>query len=121
VIVDPDELAPFVPLATKSSDLEEFVDLADIDPVFFETSYYVAPHLGLKQYVLLMRVLESTSKAAIARFVMRGRWYTAALRSVYGRLMMSTLAYADEIVPVDEVEDLAGLESVEVADREVFG
>jgi DNA end-binding protein Ku len=66
-----------------------------------------------------MRPLESTGKAAIARFVMRGRRYTAALRSVDGRLMMSTLAYADEIVPVDEVDDLAGLGSVEVAEREV--
>ena len=46
VIVDPDELAPFVPLATKTIDVEEFVDLAEIDPIYFETSYYVAPHLS---------------------------------------------------------------------------
>ena len=43
VIVDPDELAPFVPLATKSIDVDQFVELGEIDPVFFETSYYVAP------------------------------------------------------------------------------
>ena len=45
VIVDPDELAPFVPLATKSIDVEQFVDLTEIDPVLFESTYYVAPHL----------------------------------------------------------------------------
>jgi non-homologous end joining protein Ku len=43
VIVDPDELAPFVPLATKTTEVEEFVNLAEIDPIYFETSYYVAP------------------------------------------------------------------------------
>jgi DNA end-binding protein Ku len=119
VLVDPDELAPFVPLPTKTIDLEEFVDVAAIDPVFFESSYYVAPHLSAKPYVVLLRALESSGKAAIARFVMRGRRYTAALRAVDGRLLMSTLAYADEVVPVQEVEDLAGLGDVEVADREV--
>ena len=53
------------------------------------------------------------------RFVMRSRQYTAALRADNGRLVLSTLAYADEIVPVDEVEDLAGLDTVDVSDREV--
>ena len=119
VLVDPDELAPFVPLNTKSVELQEFVDLDAIDPVFFETTYYVAPHLSPKPYALLARALESTGKVAIARFVMRGRQYTAALRAVEGRLQMSTLAYTDEVVPVEEVEGLEGLDRVEVADREV--
>jgi DNA end-binding protein Ku len=119
VLVDPDELAPFVPLNTKTVELEEFVDLEAIDPVFFETTYHVAPHLSQKPYALLARALESRGKVAIARFVMRGRQYTAALRAVDGRLMMSTLAYADEVVPVEEVEELHGLDTVEVADREV--
>jgi hypothetical protein len=55
VLVDPDELAPFVPLATKSIEVEEFVDLAEIDPVFFETTYYVAPASGPKPYALWSR------------------------------------------------------------------
>ena len=119
VIVDPDELAPFVPLATKTIEVEEFVNLAEIDPIYFETSYYVAPHLTTKPYVLLAKALESAGKVAIVRFVMRSRQYTAALRADEGRLVLSTLAYADEIVPVDEVEDLAGLDTVDVSDREV--
>ena len=119
MIVDPDELAPFVPLATKTIEVEEFVDLADIDPIFFETSYYVAPHLTTKPYALLARALESAGKVAIVRFVMRSRQYTAALRADQGRLVLSTLAYADEVVPVDEVEELAGLDAVDVSDREV--
>ena len=119
VIVDPDELAPFVPLATKTIEVEEFVNLAEIDPIYFETSYYVAPHLTTKPYALLAKALESAGKVAIVRFVMRSRQYTAALRADEGRLVLSTLAYADEIVPVDEVEDLAGLDKVDVSDREV--
>ena len=59
VLVDPDELAPFVPLATKTIEVEEFVDLADIVPIYFETSYYVAPHLTTKPYALLAKALES--------------------------------------------------------------
>jgi DNA end-binding protein Ku len=120
VIVDPDELAPFVPLATKSIDVEQFVDPAEIDPVFFDTTYYVAPAaMGAKPYALLVRALQSTGKAAIVRFVMRSRQYTAALRADDGRLTMSTLAYVDELVPAADVEELAGLETVEVSDREV--
>jgi DNA end-binding protein Ku len=110
VIVDPGELAPFVPLATNSIDVDQFVDLGEIDPVFFETSYYVAPAAtGAKPYALLARALEGSGKVAIVRFVMRSRQYTAALRAVDGRLVMSTLAYADEVVPLEEVDELIDL------------
>jgi DNA end-binding protein Ku len=120
VIVDPDELAPFVPLATKSIDVEQFVNLAEIDPVLFESTYYVAPSAtGAKPYALLAGALQSTGKVAIVRFVMRSRQYIAALRAVDGRLMMSTLAYADELVSVAEVDELHDLDKVDVSDREV--
>jgi DNA end-binding protein Ku len=120
VIVDPDELAPFVALATKSIDVEQFVDPAEIDPVFFESTYYVAPAAtGAKPYALLARALASTGRVAIVRFVMRSRQYTASLRSTNGRLVMSTLAYADEMAPAADVEELEGLDAVEVSDREV--
>jgi DNA end-binding protein Ku len=99
VIVDPDELAPFVPLATKTIEVEQFVNLAELDPIYFEISYYVAPHLTTTPYALLAKALESAGKVAIVRFVMRSRQYTAALRADEGRLVLSTLAYADEIVP----------------------
>jgi DNA end-binding protein Ku len=119
VLVEPEELEPFVPAASKEIVLEEFVDLVGIDPVFFETPYYLAPHLNPKPYVLLARALASTGKVAIARFVMRNRQYTAAIRADGNRLVMSTLAYADEVVPVVEVEDLDTLGGVDVSEREV--
>ncbi len=119
VVVDPDELEPFMPVATKSVDLEEFVDLAEIDPVFFDTAYHLAPDGPPKPYVLLARAMEASGKVAIGRFVMRNKQYTAAIRAEDGRLVMSTLAYADEVLDPASIEELQGLDDVEVSDREV--
>lgn len=119
VIVDPDELEPFMPVATKSVDLEEFVDLADIDPVYFDSAYHLAPDGPPKPYVLLARAMEASGKVAIARFVMRNKQYTAAIRAEGGRLVMSTLAYADEVVDPSTIDELNGLDEIEVNDKEI--
>jgi DNA end-binding protein Ku len=119
VQVDPDELEPFLPTATKSIDLEEFVDLADIDPVYFDSAYIVAPHQTPKPYKLLAQAMEAAGKVAIGRFVMRNKQYVAAIRAVDGVLMMSTMVFADEVVDVGAIEELEVLASVEVNDREV--
>ena len=119
VVVDPDELEPFMPVATKSVDLEEFVDLTDIDPVFFDTAYHLAPDGPPKPYVLLARAMEASGKVAIGRFVMRNKQYTAAIRAEDGRLVMSTLAYADEVIDPADIDELQGLDGVEVNDKEV--
>ena len=119
VVVDPDELEPFMPVATKSIDLEEFVDLEEIDPVYFDTAYHLAPDATPKPYVLLARAMEASGKVAIGRFVMRNKQYTAAIRAEDGRLVMSSLAYADEVVDPADIEELDSLIDVEVNDREV--
>jgi len=119
VVVDPDELEPFMPVATKSVDLEEFVDLADIDPVYYDTAYHLAPDGPPKPYVLLARAMEESGKVAIGRFVMRNKQYTAAIRAEEGRLVMSTLAYADEVVDPADIEELHGLDAVDVSSKEV--
>lgn len=119
VVVDPDELEPFIPAATKTVDLEEFVDLVEIDPVFFDSAYYVAPGSNPKPYVLLARAMEEAGKVAIGRFVMRNKQYTAAIRAEEGRLVMSTLAYADEVVDPATIDELNGLDEVEVSPKEV--
>ena len=84
VVVDPDELEPFIPAATKTIELEEFVDLDEIDPVYFDSAYYVAPDANPKPYVLLARAMEEAGKVAIGRFVMRNKQYTAAIRADRG-------------------------------------
>ena len=120
VVVDPDELEPFIPSATRSIDLEEFVDLDEIDPVYFDSAYIVAPDQTPKPYLLLARAMEQAGKVAIGRFVMRNKQYVAALRAVDGKLMMSTMVYDDEVVPTSAVDELDGLDEVEVSDKEVL-
>ena len=119
VVVDPDELEPFIPSATKTVDLDEFVDLSEIDPVYFDSAYYVAPDASAKPYVLLARAMEESGKVAIGRFVMRNKQYTAAIRAQDGRLVMSTLAYADEVVDPASIDELATLDEVDVTSKEV--
>lgn len=119
IVVDPDELEPFIPAATKTVDLEEFVDLDEIDPVFYDNAYYVAPGANPKPYVLLARAMEESNKVAIGRFVMRNKQYTAAIRAEEGRLIMSTLAYADEVLDPTAIDELNELDAVEVAPKEV--
>ena len=119
VQVDPDELEPFIPSATKSIDLEEFVDLDEIDPVYFDSPYIVAPDKTPKPYVLLARAMEEAGKVAIGRFVMRNKQYVAALRAQDGKLMMSTMVFADEVVDPSAIEELDVLDEVDVSAKEV--
>ena len=106
VVVDPDELEPFIPSATKSIDLEEFVDLDEIDPVYFDSPYILAPDKTPKPYALLAQAMEAAGKVAIGRFVMRNKQYVAAVRASEGTLLMSTMVFADEVVPVDSIDEL---------------
>ena len=119
VVVDPDELEPFIPSATKSIDLEEFVDLAEIDPVYFDTPYIIAPDKTPKPYVLLARAMEEAGKVAIGRFVMRNKQYVAAIRAVDGKLVMSTMVFADEVVDAGGIDELEALADIEVSAKEV--
>lgn len=119
IVVDPDELEPFIPSATKSIELEEFVDLAEIDPIYFDSPYIVAPDRTPKPYVLLAQAMEAAGKVAIGRFVMRNKQYVAAVRAVDGRLMMSTMVFAEEVVDVSSIEELENLGSIDVTAKEV--
>ena len=115
----PDELEPFILVATKAIDLEEFVDLADIDPVFFDTPYIVAPDNSAKPYMLLTKAMEDAGKVAVGTFVMRSKQYVAALRPVDGRLMLSTMAFADEVVDPGSIDELGDLEDVKIGPKEL--
>ncbi|MCB1000618.1 MAG: Ku protein [Acidimicrobiales bacterium] len=119
VVVDPDELEPFIPSATKSIDLEEFVDLDEIDPVYFDTPYIIAPDKTPKPYVLLARAMEEAGKVAIGRFVMRNKQYVAALRAQDGKLLMSTMVFADEVVSIGAIDELEGIDEIDVSAKEV--
>jgi DNA end-binding protein Ku len=119
VVVDMDELEPLLPVPTKTIDLEEFVDLDEIDPVFYNSSYVLAPDKLSKPYALLARAMEDGGKVAIGRFVMRTKQYLAAIRSVEGRLMMSTMVFADEVVPAETIPGLEDIEDEVLTEREM--
>jgi DNA end-binding protein Ku len=121
VLIEPEELDALDPEATHTIDIEEFIDLAEIDPIFYDAAYYVAPVKGTeKPYALLVRAMEEEGKVAIARFVMRTKQYLAALRPKDGKLVISTMVYADEVIPTDEVRELDGLDDLDVSDRELL-
>jgi DNA end-binding protein Ku len=118
--VGDDELASLDPVANRSIDIEQFVDLDEIDPIFYDAAYYVAPDKAArKPYALLVRAMEEQGKVAIARLVMRSKQYLAALRPVDGVLIMSTMVYADEVNDPAEVFDGDDTRDVDVSDREL--
>jgi DNA end-binding protein Ku len=119
VVVDPAELEPFIPVATRAVELEEFVDLTEIDPTYFDAAYIVAPDKTAKPYVLLARAMEEAGKVALGRFVMRNKEYVAAIRAVDGMLMMSTMVHADEVISPSTIEELQPLDEIEISDREL--
>jgi len=107
VMIDPEELERLDPKATKAIDIESFVDLAEIDPIFFESSYHLVPDRGAnKAYALLASALKDKNRVGIARFVLRAKQYLCVVRAVGNGLMLSTMLYADEIVAQSSLEGI---------------
>ncbi len=105
VLIDPEELASLDPKATHTIEILDFVDLDEIDPVYFDSGYYVIPDTRAeKPYALLVAAMDATHKVAIARFVMRTKEYLCAVRPKDGALVLETMFYADEIVSTSEFE-----------------
>lgn len=119
VVVDDEELAALDPEAAHTIDIEEFVDLDEIDPIFYDKAYWLAPDKGNpKPYALLAEAMATANKVAIARFVMRSKQYLAAVRSVDGVLVMSTMTWADEVNQPSTIGELDGVAELEVSERE---
>ncbi len=119
VTVSDDELAAFTPEITHTIDLECFVDLDEIDPIYFDGGYHVAPVNAAKPYALLVEAMEAANKVAIAKFVMRSKQYLAALRPRDGALLLSMMVYADELNSTEEISEFDSLSSVRADAREV--
>ena len=119
VTVTDEELAAFAPDATHSLDLECFVDLDEIDPIFFDGAYHVAPSTVAKPYALLVRAMEEANKVAIARFVMRSKEHVAVLRPRDGTLVLSMMVYADELNAASDIGEFDDVVAVEVDQREL--
>ena len=120
VILTDDELASLDPESSRAVEIEAFVDLADIDPIFYDSAYYVAPDKAtLKPYALLCQAMEESGKVGIARFVMRTKQYLAAIRPIDGKLALSTMVYADEVNDPAEIPELDAVADTEVSDKEL--
>src|SRR5262245_22938457 len=114
VLIDDAELAGLDPEASRTIEIEEFVQLDQIDPSFYDNAYYVAPDKATaKPYALLARAMEETGKVGIARFVMRSKQYLCAIRPADGRLMLSTMVYADEVNDPMEIPELEAAENAD--------
>jgi DNA end-binding protein Ku len=118
VVVSDEELEAARPESTHQISIEEFVDLAEIDPVVYDTSYYAAPErAATRAYALLRDAMLDAGRVGIGRFALRTRESVCAVRATDEGLVVSTLAYADEVVPAASIPEIAEL-SVEATDKE---
>jgi DNA end-binding protein Ku len=109
VLVEPGELDEIAPGRSRTIDIEAFVDLDEIDPIFFQKTYWLAPAKEEfnRAYALLVQAMEKTNKAGIAKFVMRGKEYVAAVWARDGVLTLSMLHFSDDIRdPAEELRKL---------------
>jgi DNA end-binding protein Ku len=108
VTITPDELEALEPQKTRTIDIEDFVELDEIDPIFYDHPYYLAPDTGAgKAYRLLLDAMQEAGKVAIARVVIRSKENLVAIRPHGGVLTMETMLFADEVIPPDSLEELS--------------
>ena len=120
VVITPDELDALDPEKTRTVDIEDFVDLDEIDPVYYDHPYYLVPDKGAtKAYGLLLGAMKQANKVAIARVVLRSKEQLVAIRPSGDVLMMETMLFHDEVVPSDDIEDLPDGKELKATDREL--
>ncbi|MGI9185884.1 MAG: Ku protein [Solirubrobacteraceae bacterium] len=120
VLIEPEELEALDPKATKTIDIEEFVNLAEIDPIYYDHSYYLAPTTGgAKAYQLLLEAMDEAGKVAIGRVVIRSKQQLCAVRPSHGVMTMSTMLFGDEVLSPDRIDELDAVGEAEASKREL--
>jgi DNA end-binding protein Ku len=120
VVITPEELDALDPERTRTIDIEDFVDLDEIDPVYYDHPYYLVPDKGAtKAYGLLLGAMEQAGKVAIARVVIRSKEQLVAIRPSGDVLMMETMLFHDEVVPPDDIDELPESKELKASDREL--
>lgn len=119
VVISDEEMASLDPKSVRTIDIDEFVDLVDIDPIFYDSAYYLVPDKASKPYALLAKAMEDEGKVGVAHFVMRTKQYLAAIRPKDGKLLLSTMVYADEVNDPATIPELEELEDIELNEKEV--
>jgi DNA end-binding protein Ku len=119
VVITPEELDALDPAKTRAIDIEDFVDVSEIDPLYYEHPYYLLPDTGAaKAYKLLLEALRETNKVAIARVVLRTKEYLVAIRPAGDVLTMETMLFADELIGAEGLDELPDAE-VKATEREL--
>ena len=120
VVITPRSSTSLDPEKTRTVDIEDFVDLDEIDPVYYDHPYYLVPDKGAtKAYGLLLGAMKQANKVAIARVVLRSKEQLVAIRPAGDVLMMETMLFHDEVVPSHDIEDLPDGKELKATDREL--
>jgi DNA end-binding protein Ku len=106
VTFDREEIEELRPESTRSVEVSDFVDLDEIDPIYYKSTYWLGPDgdAASKAYQLLLTAMEDRQRVGIGTVVMRNKQYLAAVRPLDGALAMSTMRFADEVVPKSEID-----------------
>ena len=108
VVLTKDELSELDPKKTKAIEIQDFVDLDQIDPIYFEHPYYLGPDKGAgRAYALLVKAMGESNKVAVARFVLRNKEHLAAIRPSGDILTLATMRFADEVMEPEQIEELS--------------
>src|SRR5882757_138701 len=121
VLIEPDELEALDPKKTKSIEIEDFVALDEIDPIYYDHPYYLAPGPGgAKPYKLLLDAMRETGRVAIATVVIRSKQQLVAVRPMGDNLLgLATMVFPDEIIDPSTIDELSALDDVEINPREL--
>jgi DNA end-binding protein Ku len=121
VVIEPGELEALDPKKTKAIEIEDFVSLDEIDPIYYDHPYYLAPGPGgAKPYKLLLDAMHETGRVAIAKVVIRSKQQLVAVRPMGDNILgMATMVFPDEIIDPSTIDELAAVEEVEINEREL--
>ncbi|HEY1457013.1 MAG TPA: Ku protein [Solirubrobacteraceae bacterium] len=118
VVIEPEELEALEPQRSHTIEIEDFVEISEIDPLYYDHPYYLAPGPGgLKPYELLASAMRETERIAVGRVVLRNREQLVCIRALERGLAMTTMNFADEVLAIDRLKELPD-EQGEISERE---
>ena len=120
MLITNEELDALDPKATRTIDIEEFVDLVEIDPIYYDHNYYLAPTAGgAKAYRLLLDAMRESGKVGIGKVVLRSKQQLCALRPTGEVLTLTTMLCGDEVLSPDRLDEIDEIEEAQATDREL--
>jgi DNA end-binding protein Ku len=120
VVVQQDELEQLTPKASHTIDIQDFVDLEQIDPIYFEQPYYLVPDRAAERpYRLLIEAMTDLQKVAVGKIVLRAKEHLVAIRPLDGALCIETMRHADEVIPIESIEEIPRGDDIAPSQKEL--